>query len=98
MLCGQCKSVRYCCKEHQISHWKTTHKYKCNKGKDKDTLSRNHADTNPISEKDIQAVFNMNDDHGNYKRNGNFFANMHHRKISKALRRQKQLLRAKDQI
>jgi len=28
MVCGACKSVRYCCKEHQISDWKV-HKKAC---------------------------------------------------------------------
>jgi len=27
--CGKCKLVLYCCREHQVQHWKTVHKAEC---------------------------------------------------------------------
>jgi hypothetical protein len=28
-VCSQCKGVRYCCREHQVAHWKAGHKEVC---------------------------------------------------------------------
>jgi TPR repeat protein len=28
-LCAGCRRVRYCCKEHQVQHWKSGHKAEC---------------------------------------------------------------------
>ncbi|CAG9772438.1 unnamed protein product [Ceutorhynchus assimilis] len=30
--CGQCKMVWYCCKDHQLIHWRNGHKNQCSKG------------------------------------------------------------------
>jgi hypothetical protein len=27
--CSQCKKVSYCCREHQVAHWKEVHKHEC---------------------------------------------------------------------
>jgi pre-rRNA-processing protein TSR4 len=27
--CSKCKQVSYCCREHQVAHWKLVHKLEC---------------------------------------------------------------------
>jgi hypothetical protein len=46
MICGGCRSIYYCCKEHQKEHWKT-HKASCNVQPKKNIPSA--SSTNPIS-------------------------------------------------
>lgn len=30
--CGRCKRVKYCCRSHQVMHWKEHHKHNCSEG------------------------------------------------------------------
>ncbi|KAK3909387.1 Programmed cell death protein 2 [Frankliniella fusca] len=38
--CGRCRTVKYCCRSHQVCHWKDVHKLMCNSGQESDCIGK----------------------------------------------------------